>query len=614
MKKTKKLVSLLLCAAMALSFCIIAFASSFSDLEGHWAQSYMEDLADKGFFAGYDDGTIRPDSTITAAETLVLLSRFYSIDQIASDIVSDNWTAYLRDEVKSCPEWAYSAIALCLETGIVTKDELEVINLGTALPKELLSVFLVRAMQLSNQALSLTDLSLDFTDAEDIDSDYLPYAKLLVSLEIIQGDEHNQFSPKLGVTRAVVATMLWRGLNYLNEQGLKPSLPEYSGWSIYEGIISTVSSASVSISGFDGFVRSVAVASDVRVLLNGEAAALASSFVGYSAKLVFNAGGELIAIYVQNDSGVTWVQGVITRASASGNFSLTIQNRDTASNTTYSFTAADEVSILQDGRTIAFSSLTTGGFASIKLVGGKISSISSVTTSHATGTISSITYGSTITLRFNDAVSSYTILLDITSLPKITRGSAEISIDRLNVGDEIKVTMSKSQITLIHCLDAPREVSGELVSIFSNVNGTTWTIKTGASDDSFVSVAISDNATAWEGKNEIFVSSIGIGDTVSLVLYGEYASEIYVEARAASSSTTRVEGIILSIDTRTGEIIIASAGKMLYIDASTTRYIISAETGNALKLSDLRADMQLLIYGSYTTSNAFKATSIVVEG
>ena len=50
-------------------------AASFSDLEGHWAKDYMLELNEMGYLKGYDDDTMRPESSITGATALTLLSR-----------------------------------------------------------------------------------------------------------------------------------------------------------------------------------------------------------------------------------------------------------------------------------------------------------------------------------------------------------------------------------------------------------------------------------------------------------------------------------------------------------------------------------------------------------
>lgn len=48
---------------------------SFTDIKGHWAQSYVELAAGNGWINGYEDGTFRPDKYITRAETFTMINR-----------------------------------------------------------------------------------------------------------------------------------------------------------------------------------------------------------------------------------------------------------------------------------------------------------------------------------------------------------------------------------------------------------------------------------------------------------------------------------------------------------------------------------------------------------
>jgi hypothetical protein len=45
----------------------------FSDIGGHWAEAWIEDLYDEGFTSGFPDGTYRPQGNLSRAETAVFL-------------------------------------------------------------------------------------------------------------------------------------------------------------------------------------------------------------------------------------------------------------------------------------------------------------------------------------------------------------------------------------------------------------------------------------------------------------------------------------------------------------------------------------------------------------
>lgn len=48
---------------------------TFNDIEGHWAQRYIELAATNGWINGYEDGSFRPNADITRAETFAMINR-----------------------------------------------------------------------------------------------------------------------------------------------------------------------------------------------------------------------------------------------------------------------------------------------------------------------------------------------------------------------------------------------------------------------------------------------------------------------------------------------------------------------------------------------------------
>ena len=47
---------------------VSSYGASFSDIDEHWAKSYILDAAEKGIISGYPDGTFLPDKPVTRAE------------------------------------------------------------------------------------------------------------------------------------------------------------------------------------------------------------------------------------------------------------------------------------------------------------------------------------------------------------------------------------------------------------------------------------------------------------------------------------------------------------------------------------------------------------------
>ena len=51
----------------------------FSDIDGDWAEAWIEDLYNEGITTGYPDGTYRSESQVTRAEMAVFLVNAFSL-------------------------------------------------------------------------------------------------------------------------------------------------------------------------------------------------------------------------------------------------------------------------------------------------------------------------------------------------------------------------------------------------------------------------------------------------------------------------------------------------------------------------------------------------------
>ena len=67
----------------------------FSDIDGHWAKEWILNAVNLGFVSGYEDGTFKPDRTITRAEFSKLLNNAMQIDISKklnfSDVNENEW-------------------------------------------------------------------------------------------------------------------------------------------------------------------------------------------------------------------------------------------------------------------------------------------------------------------------------------------------------------------------------------------------------------------------------------------------------------------------------------------------------------------------------------------
>lgn len=85
----------------------------FSDISAHWAKNWIEEAVKLGFVSGYEDGTFKPDRTITRAEFSKLLN---------SALHTENKSELKFTDV-STKEWFYGEIQKSVASGFFSGYE-----------------------------------------------------------------------------------------------------------------------------------------------------------------------------------------------------------------------------------------------------------------------------------------------------------------------------------------------------------------------------------------------------------------------------------------------------------------------------------------------------------
>jgi len=195
-------------------YAVLELDNSFADVIGHWAQSYVETLANKLIIEGYEDGSFGPEGEITRAEFATLVVRALGLNgKVAPD-------APFSDV--STSDWFEGAVALAADAGIVNGFED-----GTFRPNEVITREQLAAMVVRASAFAGTDLSVEasvevlaaFSDADSI---VWADAEIAAAVEagIVQGYEDGTFRAGNTATRAEASTMINRFLvnaDFINE-------------------------------------------------------------------------------------------------------------------------------------------------------------------------------------------------------------------------------------------------------------------------------------------------------------------------------------------------------------------------------------------------------------
>ncbi len=198
MKKNRLIVALVLCLVLSLSAG--AFAATFTDISGHWAESSIESAAAAGYVRGYADGSFQPNGNITRAEFVAMVNRVFEV----------KWTAPFTYTDVPEASWYYGEVGNAVYGYYISGYEDNTFRPNNAITREEAAAFLSRIVpQDEDQGLSGI---MKFDDYSSIHNWAKDAMGLLYNKEYIQGYPDNTIRPQGNLTRAEAITILERVL------------------------------------------------------------------------------------------------------------------------------------------------------------------------------------------------------------------------------------------------------------------------------------------------------------------------------------------------------------------------------------------------------------------
>ena len=189
-------------------FIVVIFSNSiakeFQDVAiDHWAHEYINYLSDNSIINGYEDNTFKPNDNISRAEFIKL---------ITSANKSNEYFEYEKNHTITY-NWYDVYMNYALTNGFLTKE------IGFGNPNDLLTrkemVIILGKIAKTHDFVNSKDVEkANFTDIQNVfskdESIYLDYA---CSSELISGYEDGTFKPLNNMTRAEVATVIFKFVN-----------------------------------------------------------------------------------------------------------------------------------------------------------------------------------------------------------------------------------------------------------------------------------------------------------------------------------------------------------------------------------------------------------------
>ncbi|MBU5670904.1 S-layer homology domain-containing protein [Paenibacillus brevis] len=174
----------------------------FTDIANHWASEAIASAVELGMIKGYEDGTLRPNGAVTRSELMVMLGRMLGLQQEDA--------ALSFKDAADIPAWANPYIVSVVKSGFANGYEDGTFRPGGKITRMELMAIVARALNLKAE----TNISLSFTDSNQVPSWGAAYVAALYEVGLIEGKDNNRLAPNDQVTRAEAVTLLLRMDNY----------------------------------------------------------------------------------------------------------------------------------------------------------------------------------------------------------------------------------------------------------------------------------------------------------------------------------------------------------------------------------------------------------------
>lgn len=170
-----------------------------------WAREAIEYLADTGILSGYEDGSFKPDNSITRGEFAKIMSTLPDVKY--SPKLSANFLD-VKDDA-----WYSEAVYKAAELGIMSGDTEGYFKPDSPITREDAAAVIERGKMVWGKVLTPVREKVEFKDYTEI-SDYAKRSvEVLYMAGIVNGAADGSFNPKSEITRAEAAAMIYRFIN-----------------------------------------------------------------------------------------------------------------------------------------------------------------------------------------------------------------------------------------------------------------------------------------------------------------------------------------------------------------------------------------------------------------
>ncbi len=604
----KKFLSLVLAMLMLFS-TVSVMAASFSDVENDptvsWAKPYITEMSEKGYIKGYEDGTFKPNNSISKTEALILLSRMIGVND---DIFADSVEFALNEFSSALAKYDTNykkEVSFLLYAGVLKEDELSTYisssNKNAALKRYEAAVLLTKLLGAEEEVKENAFVSSSYADTVSIPDSARAYVEYVKEQGIMQGMGNNEdgqpmFSPNTNVTRSQMAKMLCTLIDVID-------LSSQTGTVVATDTFNET--ITIKIDGTD-IVEEVTPATKYKI--NGSDVELSKMKKGLNVKVTHIAGKVAL---IENQAAIedTVIYGLVasTKDSAGTQSVVIADANDSSKKETYIL--ADGAKIRVSGAIDLFSRVKANDYVALTIEGGLVTSLDVIDkTTTAYGTLLSVDVSGDFTVlevEDNDGnVQEYEVSAEEV---QVSRNSLSASVSDLVTGDSVSLRMTYGKVTKIQASSKTKTNAGRIDYITHSTKGTTIGIEAdGEVKEYKVNKSVKVLVDSFENAT---VYDLRPGTDIDIKL--ESHEIVRIEA-ASTVQKSQVNGIVKNVNATYGLMIVEDGGVEYDIYVNSNAKIIDSATGRTILLKNVEKNRSASVTGS-SSSGVFEASVIVLQ-
>lgn len=167
------------------------------DYTEHWAKETIQIWFDRDRIEGYEDGSFKPDNSITRAEFMTMVNRAYDFEEITEIEYSDALVG----------EWYYIEVQKAVKSGYIVGDDEDRVRPLSEVTRQEVAAVITRLNDIEKS----TDV-LNFADKEQIAPWALEFVGAVKKAGYMLGDDNEKFNPTKNITRAEALVTLDRAM------------------------------------------------------------------------------------------------------------------------------------------------------------------------------------------------------------------------------------------------------------------------------------------------------------------------------------------------------------------------------------------------------------------